>query len=150
MLVPFGAWEAGCYREVAALYSDHYRQVPLYIYVSLHTCCGSVSEVLVTHAPYHSQYSTHLHFYSLCASANFSSMYKIKCTHYIHTHKHTTPSAHTKQPASHSFQHAHTHICTFPPDTRTLSNPWHSSHQTTSKTAVVPSTTELKRGANEM
>ena len=27
----FGPGEAGCFREVAALYSDHYRQVPLYI-----------------------------------------------------------------------------------------------------------------------
>ena len=26
----FGAREAGCVREVAALYSDHYREVPLY------------------------------------------------------------------------------------------------------------------------
>ena len=29
-LVLFGAREAGCFREVAALYSDHYSQVPLY------------------------------------------------------------------------------------------------------------------------
>ena len=27
----FGPGEADCYRRVAALYSDHYRQVPLYI-----------------------------------------------------------------------------------------------------------------------
>ena len=27
----FGPGEAGCFRQVAALYSDHYRQVPLYI-----------------------------------------------------------------------------------------------------------------------
>ena len=26
-----GAWEAGCFRQVAALYSVHYRQVSLYI-----------------------------------------------------------------------------------------------------------------------
>ena len=32
MLVLFGAREAGCFREVAALYSDHYRQVPLYLH----------------------------------------------------------------------------------------------------------------------
>ena len=30
MLVLFGAREAGWFREVAALYSDHYRQAPLY------------------------------------------------------------------------------------------------------------------------
>ena len=29
MLVLFGAKEAGCFREVAALYSDHSRQVQL-------------------------------------------------------------------------------------------------------------------------
>ena len=29
MLVLFGAREADCFREVAALYSGHYRQVPL-------------------------------------------------------------------------------------------------------------------------
>ena len=27
----FGPGETGCFRQVAALYSDHYRQVPLYI-----------------------------------------------------------------------------------------------------------------------
>ena len=26
-----GPGEAGCFRQVAALYSDHYRQVPMYI-----------------------------------------------------------------------------------------------------------------------
>ena len=30
MLLLFGAKEAGCFREVAALYRDHYRQAPLY------------------------------------------------------------------------------------------------------------------------
>ena len=30
-LVLSGAREAGCFREVAALHSDHLRQVPLYI-----------------------------------------------------------------------------------------------------------------------
>ena len=30
MLVLFGVRETGCFREVAALYSHHYRQVPLY------------------------------------------------------------------------------------------------------------------------
>ena len=30
MLVLFGAREAGCFREVAALYSDHKWKVPLY------------------------------------------------------------------------------------------------------------------------
>ena len=30
MLVLFGAREAGCFREVAALHSDHLRQVPLH------------------------------------------------------------------------------------------------------------------------
>ena len=30
-IVGFGPVEAGCFRQVAALYSDHYRQVPLYI-----------------------------------------------------------------------------------------------------------------------
>ena len=29
MLVLFGDMEAGCFREMADLYSDHYRQVPL-------------------------------------------------------------------------------------------------------------------------
>ena len=33
MLVLFGAREAGCFREVTALYSDHYRQVPLYYHL---------------------------------------------------------------------------------------------------------------------
>ena len=31
MLVLLGAREAGCFRQVAALYSDRYRQVPLYM-----------------------------------------------------------------------------------------------------------------------
>ena len=31
-LVPFGAREAGCFREVAALNSDPPRQVPLYFF----------------------------------------------------------------------------------------------------------------------
>ena len=30
MLLLFGAREAGCFREVAALHNDHYRQAPLY------------------------------------------------------------------------------------------------------------------------
>ena len=30
MLVLFGDMEAGCFREMADLYSDHYRLVPLY------------------------------------------------------------------------------------------------------------------------
>ena len=40
MLVLFGAREAGCFREVAALYSDYYRQVPLYftLVVYIVTC----------------------------------------------------------------------------------------------------------------
>ena len=29
MLLPFGPGEAGCFRQVATLHSDHYRQVPL-------------------------------------------------------------------------------------------------------------------------
>ena len=29
VLVLFGDREAGCFREVAALHSDHYRQVPV-------------------------------------------------------------------------------------------------------------------------
>ena len=36
-----GAREAGCFREVAALHSDHLRQVPLYVhtlYVCIHVC----------------------------------------------------------------------------------------------------------------
>ena len=35
----FGPGEAGCFRQVAALYSDHYRQVPLYMY-GTHTPAG--------------------------------------------------------------------------------------------------------------
>ena len=35
VLVLFGAREAGCFREVAALYSDHYRQALLYKVVVL-------------------------------------------------------------------------------------------------------------------
>ena len=38
MLVLFGAREDGCFREVAALYSDHYRQVPPY-YIVLYQLC---------------------------------------------------------------------------------------------------------------
>ena len=30
-LVPSGTGDAGCFREVAALHSDHLRQVPLHI-----------------------------------------------------------------------------------------------------------------------
>ena len=30
LFVPFGAREAGCFREVAAVHSGHLRQVPLY------------------------------------------------------------------------------------------------------------------------
>ena len=36
MFVPFGAREAGCFREVAALYSDHLRQVALYLVAAIH------------------------------------------------------------------------------------------------------------------
>ena len=35
MLVPLEAKEAGCFREVAALYSDNCRQVLLYIHYLL-------------------------------------------------------------------------------------------------------------------
>ena len=31
MLVLFGAWKVGCFRELAALHSDHLRQVPMHI-----------------------------------------------------------------------------------------------------------------------
>ena len=41
-----GAREAGCYREVAALHSDHLRQVPLYVVLAdEHVARGSKSEV---------------------------------------------------------------------------------------------------------
>ena len=46
--------EAGCFREVAALHSDHLRQVPLYVYVHMLTYvwdysmyCDIVQETLV-------------------------------------------------------------------------------------------------------
>ena len=37
LLMLFGARVAGCFREVAALYSDHPRQAPLYISVTNNT-----------------------------------------------------------------------------------------------------------------
>ena len=37
-LVLSGAGEAGCFREVAALHSDHLRQVPLYINIPVQLC----------------------------------------------------------------------------------------------------------------
>ena len=33
--MPFGAWETGCFREMAALHSDHLRQVRLYFFLEL-------------------------------------------------------------------------------------------------------------------
>ena len=51
-----GAREAGCFREVAALHSDHLRQVPLYSFVHLVTtvnCYSSVTIPLTIPAFYH-------------------------------------------------------------------------------------------------
>ena len=43
MLVLFGARETSFFREMAALYSDHYRQVPLYTCADMSKVCTYVS-----------------------------------------------------------------------------------------------------------
>ncbi len=51
-----GAREAGCFREVAAVHSDHLRQVPLYSFVHLVTtvnCSSSVTISLTIPVFYH-------------------------------------------------------------------------------------------------
>ena len=45
MLVLFGAREDGCCREVAALYSDSYRQVPPHRYCTNRYACLCVCNV---------------------------------------------------------------------------------------------------------
>ena len=42
-----GAREAGCFREVAAVHSDHLRQVPLYSFVHLVTTVNCYSSVTI-------------------------------------------------------------------------------------------------------
>ena len=48
-LVLSWAREAGCFREVAALHSDHLRQVPLYVQHFMYVCvCVCISVISAT------------------------------------------------------------------------------------------------------
>ena len=60
-----GAREADCFREVAAVHSDHLRQVPLYSFVHLLTTVNCYSSVTIP--------LTIPVFYHLSASSDYSS-----------------------------------------------------------------------------
>ena len=42
-----GAREAGCFREVAVLHSDHLRQVPLYVYIYIYIYIYACSNIIL-------------------------------------------------------------------------------------------------------